>query len=211
MPPIFTLIAARILGCVGLGALSFWLTLHGMEYFQSPLEPIRSKVILTFGEASASAIYLTKDTKFEFRNGYAEIQDTKELQCRKFKCNFSLAVTFAPIASNTQLIIGQSFLGDASWHLLWHVGRLLLRTEDGAVELAAPFNPTPGQRYKIDIAQSEREVSLSVDGIVVAKSTSVPFTDLARNLTIGGRAGPITLALAGSITDLHIARHRLGH
>ena len=202
--------ALKILGGLALIVLSFWLTLQGLEHFQSEWEPIRSKIILTFGDSSVSEISLTKNTKFRYGGyGYVELQDTKGLECRKFKCNFSLAIAFAPIQANPQFIIGQSYQGEAGWHLMWGgVGRLVLQTEGGAIELSAPFNPKPGQRYSIEIARDEQEVKLSVDDVVATKSKAVPFTDLARDLTIGGRAGPVPHSFAGTITDVQIARQR---
>ena len=211
MSPIFSSTAARILGGLGLSALSFWLSLLAMEYFQSRWEPIRPPVILTFGDALASAISLTKDTKFQFRgNGYVELQDTRGLQCLTFKCNFSLSVAFGPIKTTPQFLIGQSFPGEAGWHLRWGDGRLVLQTDGDAVELAAAFSPKPGQRNKIDIAPDEQGFKLSVDDAVVARSKSVPFTDLARDVTIGGRAGPNQQAFTGAITEVQIARRRPG-
>ena len=211
MSPIFRSTAAKILGGLGLSALSFWLTLQAMEYFQSPWEPIRPPVILTFGDALASAISLTKDTKFQFPgNGYVELQNTKGLQCLKFKCNFSLTVAFGPIKTAPQFVIGQSSPDEAGWHLLWSEGRLVMQTDGGAVELAAAFSPKPGQRYKLDIATDEQGFKLSVDDAVVARSKSAPFTDLARDVTIGGRAGPNQQAFTGAITEVRIARRRPG-
>ncbi len=206
IPLNFRWTALKILGGAAVVAPSFWLTVQAVEH-PPTWEQIRPNVILTFGDATASTVSLTKDTKFQFPgNGYIEFQDTKGLQCQKFKCRFSLAVSFAPIQANTQFIIGQSFSGEASWHLLLHGERLLLQREGGAIELDAPFSPKPGQSHKIDIARDEREVSLSVDDVVAAKSVAVPFTDLARDLTIGGRAGPNLLAFAGAITDVQIER-----
>jgi hypothetical protein len=201
--------ALKILSGAGLVALSFWLTLQAMEYFRSQWEPIRSNTVLTFGDASASAINLTDHTKFSFPgNGYVQIEDTQRLQCLKFKCNFSLAVTFAPTQSIPQLIIGQSFAGELGWHLLVGGGRMVLLPDGGAIEVAAAFNPTLGQRYKIDIVRDEQEVKLSVNDIVVAKSTAMPFTDLARDLTIGGRSGQHGFPFAGTVSDVQITRQR---
>ena len=87
----------------------------------------------------------------------------------------------------------------------------MLQTEGGVIELVASFSPKPGERYKIDIAPDDQEVKLSVDDVVLARSGAVPFTDLARNVTIGGRAGPMLLPFVGVITDVQIARQRLGH
>jgi hypothetical protein len=202
-------IALKILSGAGLIALSFWLTLHAMEYFQSQWEQVRSNAILTFGDASASAISFNEYTKFQFSgNGYAQIQDTKSLQCLKFKCSFSLMATFAPSQSSPQLIIGQSFNGEPGWHLLVGGGRMVLLPDGGNMEVAASFTPELGQRYKIDITRDEQEVRLSVNDIVVAKSRSMPFTELARDLTIGGRPGPSMFAFAGTISDVQIAQEK---
>ena len=201
--------ALKILGGAALAALSFWVTLHAIEYFQSRWEPIRSSTILTFGDAFASAITFNSGAKFQFPGiGYVQIQDTKALHCHKFKCSFSLAVSFSPSKTDPQLIIGQSYYGEIGWHLLWSAGHLLLQTDGGANSLAVPFVPKVGQRYKIDIARDDDEVKLSVDDVVLGRSKQIPFTDLGRDLTIGGRAGPVLLPLAGAITDVTIARHR---
>src|SRR5262249_16873867 len=172
-------------------------------------EDIRPNVILTFGSATSSTIALSNGTKLQLTgDGYIEFQNTQGLQCLKYKCHFSMMVAFAPIKSDTQLIIGQSFPGEASWHLLLHNGRLLLQREAGTTDFGAPFNPQPGQSYKLDIARTDQEVKVSVDDAVVASSNEVPFTDIARSLTIGGRAGPSTLGLSATVTDVQIARQK---
>jgi hypothetical protein len=204
-------IALKILSGAGLLALSFWLTLQALEYFQSRWEPISSNIILTYGDASASTIAFDKHAKFKFPgNGYVELQNTRGLQCRTFNCSFSLVVAFAPIQSDPQFIIGQSFDGQAGWHLQLGGGgaRLELLTEGGKNLLAAPFVPKTGQRYKIDIARDDDEVRMMVDDVTVAKSRSIPFTDLARDVTVGGRPGPSLLALSAAISDVQIARQR---
>jgi hypothetical protein len=198
------------LGGAALIALSFWLTLQGLDYFQSSWEQIRSNTILTFGDASSSAASLTDGVVLQFPgNGYVEIQNTKSLQCLKFKCRFSLAVDFGPTpAPHTQLIIGQSFYGEIGWHLIFDAGRLLLQADGGGNNTSAPFNPKPSQRYRIDINRTDQEVSLAVDNVVVAKSKEMPFTDTARDLSIGGRAGSIRLPLAGTVSEVQISRYR---
>jgi hypothetical protein len=210
--PISRSTALKWSGGAALIALSFWTTLQVIEYFQSSWQPIRSDIILTFGDASASSIYLTDSTKFQFGGyGYALIQGTNGLQCLKYRCKFSLAVTFAPVMADPQLIIGQSFQGETGWHLFLTGGgrRLLLQTDGGANELAAPFSMKPGQSYKIGIARDDQGTRLSVDDLVVAKSSAIPFTDLARNLTLGGREGPVAHQLMGTITHVQIAREKL--
>jgi hypothetical protein len=202
-------IALKILSGAGLVALSFWLTLQAFEYFQSQWEPISSNIILTYGDASASTIAFDKHAKFKFPgNGYVELQNTRGLQCRTFNCSFSLVVAFAPIQSDPQFIIGQSFQGQPGWHLLLGGGRLVLLTENSTNPLAVPFVPKPGQRYKIDIARDDHEVTMMVDDVTVAKSRAIPFTDLARDVTVGGRPGPSLLALSAAISDVQIARQR---
>jgi hypothetical protein len=204
-------VAVKILSGAGLFALSFWLTLQALEYLQSQWEPISSNIILTYGDAAASTIAFGKDAKFKFPgNGYVEIQNTRGLQCRSFNCSFSLVVAFAPIQSDPQFIIGQSFDRQAGWHLQLGGGgtRLELLTEGGTNLLAAPLVPKPGQRYQIDVARDDHEVTMSIDGTVAARSKDIPFTDLARDVTIGGRPGPTLLALSAAITDVQIARHR---
>jgi len=208
MSQIFRSTAFTIFVGAGAIALSFWFTLQAMEYLWK-WDDIRPNVILTFGGATSSTIALTRDTKLQLTgDGYIEFQNTQGLQCLKFKCRFSLAVTFAPVQSNTQLIIGQSFLGEPSWHLLLQAGRLLLQRQDDATELGAPFSPRPGQNYKIDIVRTDQEAKLSVDEAVVASGNVVPFTDIARNLTIGGRAGASPLGLTATVTDVQIGRQK---
>jgi hypothetical protein len=67
---------------------------------------------------------------------------------------------------------------------------------------------SPASATKIGIERDEREVRLFVDDVLVARSNTLPFTDLARDVTIGGRSGPVVLPLSGAITDLQIARYR---
>jgi hypothetical protein len=200
---------ARILGGVGVIALSFSLTLVGIEYLRSPLEHLRP-IILTFGDASASAITLSEGTRLQFPGqGYVQLQDTKDLRCRKFSCHLSLAVTFGPTRADLQFIVGQSHPAEAGWLLMSGGGHLVLQTEHAEIRLGAPFSPKLGQRYKIDIVRDEQEVKLSVDDMELVRSRQVPLTDLARDLTIGGRPGPDPLSINGLITDVHIARQRL--
>jgi hypothetical protein len=209
MPVRIRSIAWKSLSGAALVALSFWLTLQALEYLQSQWEPVGSNIILTYGDASASTISFGKDAKFRFPgNGYVELQDTRGLQCRTFNCSFSLAVSFAPIQADPQFIIGQSFDGQPGWHLLLGGGRLVLMTEGGTNLVGTPFVPKPGQRYQIDLARDDHEVTMSVDGTVAAKSKDIPFTDLARDVTIGGRPGPTLLALSASISDVQIAKQR---
>jgi hypothetical protein len=87
-------------------------------------------------------------------------------------------------------------------------GRLVLQSEGSTNPLAVPFVPKPGQRYKIDVARDDQEVTMSIDGMVTSRSRDIPFTDLARDVTIGGRPGPTLLALTAAISDVQIARQR---
>jgi hypothetical protein len=134
--------------------------------------------------------------------------DTKGLQCRKFECRISFAVAFAPFPAPQQFIMGQSFGGQPGWHLLLLGERLVLQTDGVAEQLDTAFTPNPGQRYKIEIVRSHWRVAISVDSVVLAKGDVVPFTDLVRNLTVGGREGPSRLPLTGAVGDLKIARLR---
>jgi hypothetical protein len=190
----------------GLVILSFLVSLQAMQYFRSPWESIRSNTILTFGDASSSTIFLTEGAKFQFPgNGYVEIQNTKSLQCLRVECRFLLAVVFGPASPSTRLIVGQSFSGEDGWHLKSADGRLVLQTEGGGSELAAAFDPKPGQRYRIDIVRSEEEVRLSVDDVVLAKSKAIPFTNVARDLTFGGRGGSNQMPFVGTISEVQIS------
>jgi hypothetical protein len=202
-------IVLKVLAGAAVFALSFWLTLLVMDQFEpaSPWAPVRSNAIATFGDASASAPALTDAVTFRFGgNGYAEIEDTKGLQCLKYQCKFSFTVAFGPLPPPVQLIMGQSFSGEKGWHFLLVGGRLVLQIEGGAIELGAPFAPKPGQRYKMEIARDERGAAISVDGVVQVKGDVLPFTDIARNLTIGGRPGPNTSALIGAVSEVNISR-----
>ena len=205
-------IALKAVAGAAVFGLSFWLSLRVMEYFQSPWEPIGSNAVVAVGDASASAPSLADDTAFQFLgDGYIEIQNTKSFQCVNIGCRLSLTVAFGPVpAASTQLIVGQSFLGEKGWHLLLADGRLLLQRDGGTIQIAAPFAPRAGQYYKFDIVHDQRGVTLSVDGVVVAEGNQLPFTDLARDLTIGGRAGPIRLPLTGAVTHVEIATQRSG-
>jgi len=204
-----TSMVLRILAGAGVFALSFWLTLLVLEHPQSPWEPIRSNPILTFGDASSSARILTDGVTFRFGgNGYAEIENTQGLECLKYECRFLLTVAFAPLPPDLQLIIGQSFSGENGWHLLLVAGRLILQREGGSNELAAAFTPKPGQRYKMAIDRDGRGTRVSVDNAVLMKGEVLPFTDIARNLTIGGRPGPNSAALSGAVSELEIFRLR---
>lgn len=205
----FGSLALKIVVGAGLFVSAFWLTLLVMDQFEpaSPWQPIRSNAILTFGDASSSARTLTDSVSFRFLGkGHAEVEDTKGLRCRENQCRFSLIIAFAPQPADLQLIIGQSFAGEYGWHLLLIGGRLVLQTEAGAVELAAPFAPKPGQRYKIEIARAGGGVTVSVDGVALMQGDVVPFSDIARNLTIGGRDGPIPANLTGTVSNVEIAK-----
>jgi hypothetical protein len=205
----FRSIALKTLLAGGLISISFWLTLQILDSLKSPWDSIASNVILVYGDASASTVFLSEATKFRFGGyGYTEIQNTNGLNCLKFKCRFSLEVAFEPVQADPQLIIGQSFEGEPGWRLFLTGGgrRLLLQTEDQANELAATFMMKPRQRYRIGVTRDEHEVRLSLDDVVVAKSSSIPFADSKRNLTIGGRAGSVPHALVGEITNVRFER-----
>jgi hypothetical protein len=201
----------KVLAGAAVFALSFWLTLLVMDQFEpaSPWEPIRSNPILTFGDASSSARALSDSVTLRFLgSGYAEIEDTKNLQCFKYDCKFSLTVAFSPMPVQQQFIVGQSFVGEPGWHLLLLDGRLVLQTDGGMRQLEAAFSPKPGQRYKIDI-EHIGEARIAVDDVVLARHPVVPFADIARNVTIGGRPGPSPLAMTGAVSNVEIATQRL--
>jgi hypothetical protein len=165
--------------------------------------------IVTFGNASVSPGSPAEGPRFRFPgHGYVQIEDTNSLQCLKFKCRVSLTVTFQPSSTNPQLIIGQSFLGESGWHLLFNGARFLLQTEGGN-EMSVAFSPNPGQRYRLAVVRGDQVIEFSIDDIVEARSYAVPFTDIARDLTVGGRAGPSRFALTGTVEDLQIARQRM--
>ena len=197
----------------GLVILSFLIALPAMQYLEPPWQPIRKNVILTFGDASSSEIFLTEGAKFQFPgNGYVEVQNTKSLQCLTVECRFSLTVAFGPPSPSTaRLIVGQSFSGEGGWHLLSTAGRLLLQTEEDGNEVAAGFDPKPGQRYKLDIVRSEEEVRLSVNDTVLAKSKTIPFAHIARDVTFGGRAGSNQMPFVGAISEVQVSWRSLRH
>jgi hypothetical protein len=180
-----------------------------MDQFEpaSPWEPIRANAIATFGDASASARTLSDGVTL-LGNGYAEIDGTKDLPCFKYECKFSLTVAFAPTQVDQQFIVGQSFMGEPGWHLLLLGERLVLQTEGGMRQLDAAFSPKPGQRYKIDIEHADKEARIAVDGVVLARHPVVPFADTARNVTIGGRAGPFPLSMSGAVSGVEISKQR---
>jgi hypothetical protein len=200
---------SQILAGVALIVVSFLVSLAAIEYFQPAWQAMGANRILTFGNASASPRPSGEGAKFQFPgDGYVQIEGTKSLQCLKFKCRFSLTVIFQPTFANPQLIIGQSVAGESGWHLLFNGARLLLQTEGGD-EMSVAFSPSPGQRYRLAMVRGDQIVELSIDDIVVARSYVVPFTDIARDLTVGGRAGSSRLAMTGTVEDLQIARQRL--
>jgi hypothetical protein len=202
-------IVLKILAGAAVFALSFWLTLLAMDQLEpvSPWDPNRSNPIATFGDASTTGRVLADDVTFRFGgNGYAEIEGTDGLQCLKYECKFSLMAAFAPLPPPVQLIIGQSFSGENGWHLLLVGERLVLQIEGGTINLDGPFTPKPGQRYKMEIARDGKGARVSVDGVVVVKGDVLPFTDIARNLTIGGRPGPNTSGLSGAVSEVSIFR-----
>ncbi len=204
-------IMLKIIGGVGVAVLSFWATLRFLDYFPAgfPFGETGSNYAITmFGNATSSAPYLAKTTRLQFRGGgYAQIQDTKGLLCRTFLCNFSMSVEFSgPTPSSPQLIVGQSYSGERGWHLLLAGGQLVLQIDGGEQQIAASFAPDKGRRYVIDILSSTQEVKLSVDGVVIVTGKSQLFTDINRDITIGGRAGSIQLGLFAEVTNVQISR-----
>jgi hypothetical protein len=207
-------IVLKVIAGTAVFALSFWLTLLAMNQFEpaSPWEPLRSNAILTFGDASSSARTLSDGVTLRFLgNGYAEIDGTKDLQCFKYECKFSLTVAVSPTQVEQQFIVGQSFMGEPGWHLLLLGERLVLQTDGGMRQLDTAFSPKPGQRYKVDIEHAEHEARIAVDGVVLARHPVVPFADLARNVTIGGRAGPFPLSMSGAVSGVEISKQRWRH
>lgn len=194
---------------------SFWITLKGLDYYdvvvstsvrqdtQPPGAPIA-----TFGDSATSEKSFRDTTRFQFKGqGYTTIEGTKDLRCLTSRCNFSLTVEFGDLnPGNTQLLIGQSFSGEPGWHLLFVGAQLILQTDGGAIQISAPFKPELRRRYKIDITSSEEEVTISVDNNTAAKSKLRPFTDVNRDISVGGRPGASPLGLNGEITNLRITK-----
>jgi hypothetical protein len=200
------LVVLKIVTAVALIAASFWLTLEAIDHYRPTWQPISSNKILTFGKASASPPALTPDTKFQFAgSGYIEIQGTEGLRCLTFRCHFTLMVTFYPTNANPQLILGQSNGGEDGWHLLFDGGRLLMQSGADNIVIVA-FHPTPMQPFKFDIVRGGQETRFSIDDVIMTRTYANPFTDIAQNLTLGGRAGPTQLSFTGAVSDVQIAK-----
>jgi hypothetical protein len=164
--------------------------------------------IETLGEATASDATLQRGTWFAFTGkGYARLERTRALECLQSSCDISFSVEFGRIdPGSTSVLVGQSSAGEPGWHLLYTGGKLILQTDGGAIEIAAPFAPISGHSYRIAIAHTEQGVALSIDGDVIGTGKTSPLQDVEHPLTIGGRAGAIENPFRGRIGELTISR-----
>jgi hypothetical protein len=168
---------------------------------------IAGKTILITGDAKASTSTLEDSTYFQFKgNGFAQIKGTAGLRCLTNKCTLSATLVFeSPIPEQYEVIFGQSYHGELGWHLLWIPGQLYLQPDGGSrSQIVVPFTPKPGEKYAIQIANSGQNIAMSIDGEIVGTSKVSPITDIARDLTIGGRGGPRTNGFVGRVSDLRI-------
>jgi hypothetical protein len=189
-----------------------WLSVAGDGSASSRDQPALGKEITIIGDAGASTPILQADTSFNFRgDGLARIEDTSGLRCLTNKCSFSVAVEFPGSkpdkSDHYEVIIGQTYAGEAGWHLLWTTGGLYIQPDGGGSikQMTIPFFPTPGEKYVIEVMSGESQVSMVVNGKIVDTNSQSPFTDIARPLTVGGREGPEpTYLFAGKISNLRI-------
>jgi hypothetical protein len=147
------------------------------------------KPIVTTGDATTSTTSLQDGTIFELRgSGLARIDDSNRLNCLTEKCSLSVDLMFGSANANAQgeVIVGQSFAGEHGWHLLWIPGQLYLQAE-GITQIVIPFTPTPGQTYRIKTMNKQSLVVMSINGNSIPPNRS-HFTDIARDVTVGGRA-----------------------
>jgi hypothetical protein len=173
-------------------------------------EPLFGKLIVLSGmsgSATASTPALRENTVFKFDgNGFARIVGSSSLKCLTQKCNLSATVEFAtttPTASG-EVIVGQSTAEGGGWHLLWVPGQLILQPQGGGAQINAPFSPDVSRPYAVQIANGDRQVTMSIDGKVVGTSEPSPFTDTALDVTVGGRGGSVANTFVGKISNLRI-------
>jgi Transposase, Mutator family len=199
-------IAIVLLSFAGTTFLLNWLW-NTSEPSMSGQQPAAGKTIITSGDAIASTSVLRDDTRFQFKgNGLARIEGTAGLKCLARKCSILATVEFGASAPEKgDMIVSQSYIGEHGWHLLWLPGMLYLQMEGGGSnQIAAPFTPSPGQRYAIQIANEDQQVTMSIDGKIVGTTKQSPFTDIARDVTVGGRDGPSPNYFIGAVSNLRI-------
>jgi hypothetical protein len=201
-------------GAVAIVIAAFLITNAVLNYFSGSIGPssdvgnvLAGKTIITSGDATASTLTLHDNTDLRFKgSGFARIVGTSGLKCLTNRCSFSTTIAFASATPEKyEVIFGQSYSGERGWHLLWIPGRLYLQPDGGdSSQIVVPFTPKPDQKYAIEVANSGSGVTVSIDGNVVGTSKQSPMTDIARDVTIGGRDGASTNGFAGSITDARL-------
>ena len=156
---------------------------------------------MTLGGATASDATLQPGTRFAFTGkGYARLERTRGLERLQSSCDISFSVEFGRIEpGSTSVLVGQSSASEPGWHLLYASGKLILQTDGGAIEIAAPFAPIPDHSYRIAIAHAEQGVALSVDGDVIGTGKTSPLQDVEhRSPSVGAPARSRTRSGAGS-------------
>lgn len=200
------------LGGIAIVIASFEATTIGLNWLAGPAgnEPASDNPIQLYGDAVASTPEWQESTVFEFKgNGIAKIRGTSNLHCLTKKCKLSAKVEFGSTTAAPQgeIIVGQSFHGEHGWHLLWTPGQLYLQGEGGA-QIVVPFTPVVGQTYVITTTNIKDAVQLSINGTPVSAPSSSPFTDIARDVTVGGREAPGASAgsnhFVGKVSELKI-------
>jgi peptidoglycan/LPS O-acetylase OafA/YrhL len=194
-------------GAVVIVVTLFYIALSSVEPVGPGDDVIAGNTIVTSGDATASTPILYDSTTFQFKgNGFAQIKRTAGLKCLTNKCTLSATMVFgSSIPDQYEVIFGQSYHGERGWHLLWTPGQLYLQPDGGGnSQIIVPFTPKPGERYAIQIVNSDQGVTISIDGNVVGTSRVSPMTDIVRDLTIGGREGPRSNGFVGSVSNLRV-------
>jgi hypothetical protein len=203
------------LGAAAIVVAAFFITNAVLNYWSGSIGPssdggnvLAGKMIVTSGDAITSTSTLQNDTSLRFKGkGFARIVGTSGLKCLTNKCSFSAAITFASATPDKyEVIFGQSYNGERGWHLLWIPGQLYLQPDGGdSNQIVVPFTPKPDQEYTIQLVNSSRGATMSIDGKVVGASNHSPMTDIARDITVGGRDGSSTNGFAGGVSDLRMS------
>lgn len=200
-------LSLKVLGGLMIVAASFGGTTALLNWLSSDREQAAlGKPLVITGSAAASTPVLQDATKFQFDGkGFVTIEGTADLQCATNKCGVSLVADFTSSnAGSGEILVGQSYAGEHGWHLLWIPGQLILQPDGGGNQIASSFSPTIGQQYKIEITNASNGVSMLVNDKEVALNKNTPFTNIARNITVGGRAGAAMNGFVGNIHDLKI-------
>ena len=204
-------VSLKVLGGLVIVAISFGGTKALLDWLSPDREQLGlGRPLAITGSAVASTTVLQDATKFQFDGkGYVTIEGTADLPCATIKCGVSLVADFtSSSAGSGEILVGQSFAGEHGWHLAWIPGQLVLQSDGGGNQITSSFSPTIGQQYKIEIINASDGVRMLVDGKEADsnKNLPTPFTNIARNITVGGRAGPIMNGFVGNIYDMRITR-----